>query len=220
MLLTKVKKYRKIRHYMEIETKNSFINTIQQMVDIYEDEIENLIKIATKYTYKKDEYFSTPEKVSKELAFIAKGIFRFYIYDMNGNEATLGFIPENTFMSSYSAVLFDLLQPVYIQTIENSEIYTVSRSGFIDICENNHKWKDLLQKITEIDCLRLRKREVEFLQCDAKTRYLNFLNEYKQYEDRIKIKHISSYLGMLPETLSRIRSEKISSKKQKNDLDH
>jgi CRP-like cAMP-binding protein len=191
---------------MEAKIKHSLINIIQKMVAISEDEIENLVKITTKNIYGKHEYFSTPEKQSKDLAFIAKGLFRFYIYDRDGNDATLGFTGETVFMSSYSAVLFDKLQPIYIQALENSEIYTVPRAEFLNLCKNCYKWKDLLQKITEIDCLRLRKREVDFLLYDAKTRYLNFLEEYNQYANRIKVKYISSYLGMLPETLSRIRS--------------
>ena len=191
---------------MEIKDKFNLINTIQKLAAIPVDEIENLVKISTKNIYEKHEFYSTPEKQSKNLAFVAKGLFRFYIYDRDGNDATLGFTGETIFMSSYSAVLFDQLQPVYIQALEYSEIYTVSRSDFLNLCEKCHEWKDFLQKITEIDCLRLRKREVDFLVYDAKTRYLNFLKEYNQYADRIKIKHISSYLGMLPETLSRIRA--------------
>jgi CRP-like cAMP-binding protein len=68
------------------------------------------------------------------------------------------------------------------------------------------KWKDLLQKHTELDCLKLMKREFGFLMDDAKTRYLNFLIDYEPFAERIKQRDIASYLGITPETLSRIRS--------------
>jgi CRP-like cAMP-binding protein len=62
---------------------------------------------------------------------------------------------------------------------------------------------------TKLDCIKLMKREFGFLLDDAKTRYLNFLEDYKSFAERIKQRDVASYLGISPETLSRIRSNQL-----------
>jgi len=170
------------------------------------EQIDGFFKSAKKATYKRNEHYSTIKNPSTSVAFIAKGLFRLYIIDREGNEATLNFRAENMPMSSYGAILLDKLEPVYIQALEDSEIYTMPREDFVKFWETSDKMKEILQKFTEIDCLQLRKREFSFLQDDAKTRYLNFLQDFSSFAARIKLRYVASYLGITPEALSRIRS--------------
>jgi CRP-like cAMP-binding protein len=179
---------------------------IEEFTDFKEEQIEEFFKSTVKVTYKRNEYFSTVKNPSKSIAFVAKGLFRIYINDQEGNETTLNFKGENMSMSSYGATLLDQIEPVYIQALEDSEIYTITRNDFLKFLESDIKLKDMLQKFTELDCLALRRREFSFLQDDAKTRYLNFLKDFQPYVDRIKLRYVASYLGITPEVLSRIRS--------------
>jgi CRP-like cAMP-binding protein len=179
---------------------------IGEFAELQEEQIDIFFKSTEKITYKRNEYFSTIKNPATSVAFIAKGLFRVYIIDREGNEATLNFRGENMPMSSYGAILLNQIEPVYIQALEDSEIYTITRTNFLKFRETDAKVKDMFQKFTELDCLRLRKREFSFLQDDAKTRYLNFLQDFSHYVDRIKLRYIASYLGITPEALSRIRS--------------
>ena len=179
---------------------------IGEFAELQEEQIDIFFKSTEKITYKRNEYFSTIKNPAASVAFIAKGLFRVYIIDREGNEATLNFRGENMPMSSYGAILLNQIEPVYIQALEDSEIYTITRTNFLKFRETDAKVKDMFQKFTELDCLRLRKREFSFLQDDAKTRYLNFLQDFSHYADRIKLRYIASYLGITPEALSRIRS--------------
>ena len=153
-----------------------------------------------------EEYFSTPETPNTSLAYIAKGLFRLYVIDQHGNEATHDFTGDNMFMSSYSAITLNVLAPIYIQALEESEIFVISRDNLMRFWQNDVRWKNMLQKATEYDCLELRYREMELLLYDAQTRYAHFLEYFKKYDNRIQFRYIASYLGISPETLSRIRS--------------
>jgi len=184
----------------------SFKKLIDEFAEISEEQINIFLNLTTKKTYKKNEYFSTIKNPSTFMAFVEKGLFRVYIIDREGNEATLNFRSENMPMSSYGALVLNQMEPVYIQALEDSEIYAIQRDDFLKFWEDDPKWKDILQEITEFDCLRLRRREFSFLMDDAKTRYLNFLKDFKSSADRIKLRYIASYLGITPEALSRIRS--------------
>jgi len=187
----------------------SFKNLLDEFAEIPEKQINDFVNLTEKKIYLKNEFFSTIENPSALMAFVEKGLFRVYIIDKEGNEATLNFRSENMPMSSYGAIVLNQIEPVYIQALEDSEIYTIKKEDFLNFWETYPKWKDILQEMTEFDCLRLRRREFSFLLDDAKTRYLDFLKDFKSSADRIKLRYIASYLGITPEALSRIRSSPI-----------
>ena len=193
---------------MEEETIQNFKKTVSQFTEIADEQMFSFFKLLTKITYKKDEYFATPANPSPYLSFIAKGLFRQYVIDRKGNEVIREFRGENNFMASYYAIIHDKFPPIYIQALEDSEIYAIPRTEFIKIWQKDTNWKIFLQKHTELDCHKLMKREFGFLLDDAKTRYYDFLDDYKPFVERIKLRDIASYLGITPETLSRIRSDK------------
>jgi len=191
---------------MEDKVIQNFKIYTSQFVDIPDEQIVSLFKLSTKVIYKKNDYFSMPEKPNMSIGFIAKGLFRAYIINKEKNKAVMDFVGENNIITSYSAIILNQLQPTYIQALEDSEIYEISREQFIKMWENESKWKEFLQKLTEIVCINLGKRFYDFSIYDAKTLYLKFLNDYKPYAERIKLGNIASYLGITQETLSRIRS--------------
>lgn len=192
---------------MDDNILHDFRRLIKNFSDIPDEDIDLLAGLATKSIYKIDDYFSTPNTPSTSIAFVAKGLFRLYVIDKDGNEATLAFTGENMFMSSYGAVILNQIRPIYIQAIEDSEIYTISRTTLIRYWETNVNVKDILHKVTELDCIRISKRELGFLLHDAQMRYYTFLNDFPKYANRIKLRYIASYLGISPETLSRLRNK-------------
>ena len=188
--------------------------SFKQLADFSDDHLDTLTASLKTVTYRRNEYFSTPDKPSTMLAFVSRGLFKQYVIDLNGNEVIREFCGDNMFMSTYAAITLNIFQPIYVQAIENSIIAVIPRVTFLEIIENEQKWKDVLQELTELDCLHLYKREFSLLLDDAKTRYLNFLKDYHLFADRIKLKDVASYLGISPETLSRLRS--LPLKKQEN----
>ena len=191
---------------IDSNTLIGFRQTIKKFVNISDKKIDSIAELFAKKTYKRNEHFSTIENPSTYLGYIAKGLVRVYVIDREGNEATLNFRGENIFTSAYSGIVLNKVQPLYIQALEDSEIYVIERDEFVNIWETDSDWKNLLNVINEFDGMRLREREIGFLQDDAKTRYLTFLKNFGNIADRIKLRYISSHLGISAETLSRIRS--------------
>ena len=192
---------------MENNILLSFRQTIKHLIDIPDEKIDPFAELCTKKIYRRNDYFSTIEKPSTDLGYIAKGLIRLFVVDREGNEATLDFRGENSFTSSYGGIILNKLQPVYIQALEDSDIYVIERDEFVKLWDIDENWKNMLQIITEYDSLQLREREISFLQDDAKTRYVKFMKNFKTITDRIKNRYIASYLGISAETLSRIKSE-------------
>jgi len=170
------------------------------------EKIDAVAELFAKRTYKKNELFSSVEKPSTYLGYIAKGLVRVFAMDRDGNEAILNFRGEYSFTAAFGGIALNNTQPVNIQALEDSEIYVLERDEFIKIYKTDTDWKDLLNTINEYDSLQLREREISFLQDDAKKRYSDFMKNFCDIADRIKLRYVSSYIGVSAETLSRIRS--------------
>jgi CRP-like cAMP-binding protein len=91
-------------------------------------------------------------------------------------------------------------------------VICINYDNIIKLAETKFQWQQFLRKSTEDAYLEKEKRESDLLYYDAKTRYLNFIEEHPDWEKRIKQRFIASYLGMTPETLSRIRSQHVPKK--------
>jgi len=192
---------------MDYDTLLKFRLTVKHLVDIPDNKIDFFADLTRKIIYRKNEYFSTIEKPSTYLGYIAKGLIRVYVIDHEGNEAILNFRGENSFTAAYGGIILNNIQPVYIQALEDSEIYVMERDEFVKLWEEDVSWKVMLNAINEYDSLQLREREISFLLDNAKTRYMKFLNNFNTIANRIQLKYISSYLGISAETLSRIRTQ-------------
>lgn len=193
---------------MNPEVRIQIKNFLDQFVNMPEEQFNEWANISKRSIYLKGDFFCTPEKPSTKLGFITKGLLRHYVLDQKGTERTFGFVGENMPVSSYGAIVSNQQDTKYVQAIEDTEIYACERIDFISLWYSSDVWKIFLQKGTEMDNLVLRKRESDFLMYDAKTRYQIFLKDYPQFCNRIKQEYIASYLGISPETLSRVKLDK------------
>jgi CRP-like cAMP-binding protein len=93
----------------------------------------------------------------------------------------------------------------YIEALEDSEILIIPYDKWKLLLEKDTFWIKLLLKFVEKGFKTKEKRERELLLLNAETRYLNFLKEFPDLENRISQSIIASYLGIQPESLSRIK---------------
>jgi hypothetical protein len=82
----------------------------------------------------------------------------------------------------------------------------MSKELLEEMYKRNPLWLSVGKYIFEEEFIKKCRRESSLLQQTARERYLSFLEEYPYIEERVPLFHIASYLGLQPETLSRIRS--------------
>lgn len=155
----------------------------------------------------KNEFLLREGEVCKGTYFVEKGLLRMYSIDKNGKEHIIQFAPEKWLISDRSSLYFNEKSRYFIEAVEDSEVLELKNDFFSNInaafpntIENNDK---LLQKHIR----SLQNRVNSLLADTAEERYMSFIKMYPDLLQRVPQWMIASYLGITPESLSRVRKE-------------
>lgn len=185
----------------------NMLKFVKGMVVLPEEEEAKLLSLLKHKMLKRGDHFIFSGQVPAEMAFVRSGLFRYYYLKDDGTEFTKGFFPENTFLSSYSAMVAETPSHIGIEALEDSVIEVINYKAWKDLLQAHLCWKDFLIHILEHAFAKKENREREFLLFDAEIRYKRFLEQYPGLENRLKQHLIASYLGITPVALSRTRKK-------------
>ena len=174
-------------------------------VDIPFEDIKMLVSNAVFIKYSADEYFLRSGETSRKIGFIAEGLFRLFYTDFTGKDYTKNFKTTGQFMGALASLLLRTPSRLNIQALEHSTVVCFNYDDILQVAEHSFSWQRLLRKITELEYLEKEQRESDLLFYDSKERYQNFKAEHPDWDKKIQLRYIASYLGITPETLSRIR---------------
>lgn len=184
-------------------------NTIRLLTDSTESEIEEFINISKIEDFRPKSYFVREGQIPNKFGFVLTGLFRYVYISEEGKEFTKVFMPEKSFISSYSSMISKKPSHFFIEAIEDSKVLTISYNCWEELKQRNPKWNLLLIKLLEMGYSVKEKRERDFLLLDAESRYKTFLTEFPTLKNRIKQHMIASYIGITPVALSRIRKKQV-----------
>jgi CRP-like cAMP-binding protein len=182
-------------------------NAMKSLSDIPEELCQQLYSITHPTQFSRGEEFPVTDAIPDKIGFNLNGIFRLYYITNDGDEFTKGFSIPGRFVISYSALVQKRPSCFFIEALTDSEVLLFSYSEWMIMIDSDIRWYPFLYKLLETVYIMKEMREKSFLLDDAKSRYLKFREEYPGLEDKIKQYHIASFLGIKPETLSRLRSD-------------
>ncbi len=180
-------------------------NTIKFLCDIPEELIKSLYSICKPLHLKKGQLFIKAGEIPEIMGFNLNGLFRLYYIDSEGNDSTKGFSTPGKFIVSYSAVAQKRESYFFIEAIVDSDILQFNFNEWMQLVNKDIRWYPFLFKLVEAVYIMKEMREKSFLLDDATTRYTTFLKEYPELENKLKLYHIASFIGITPGALSRIR---------------
>ena len=187
---------------------NAFKHYTSQFGHISPQEWSQLINIATPVTLKKEALITqSDERFNKEV-FIEKGIIRGFIIDEAGNEKSTSFFIAGGFMGTTSFRNNNGRSLYNYQSLCHSELLYFNAAEIRHFFSKNKVLTQIGKDIKEREIQRIRERDSCLLQTSAKDKYQTFISHYPNLESFISQKHIASYLGITPVSLSRIKSRK------------
>lgn len=157
--------------------------------------------------YDKKEFVFQSGDVQKKIGYVCQGLLRKYYIDDRGNKITTGFISERGYATDYPSFVRQKPTKYHIECLEASILVEMSYKKLQEAYQK-HKDSEMYGRLIAEKVLTRETDRVEsFLFETAEERYLNFLNHNKDIINRISLTHLSSFLGIKRQSLSRIRSK-------------
>jgi CRP/FNR family transcriptional regulator, anaerobic regulatory protein len=138
-------------------------------------------------------------------AFVARGCLRSYVIDEKGKEHVVQFAPENWWVGDLSVLARGGISMYFIDAIEDSEVLLNDREGHRMMLERIPGAAAGFQRSLQRQAVEKDRRLISSHSASAEERYLAFLKKYPSIALRVPQHMIASYLGISPETLSRVR---------------
>ena len=156
-------------------------------------------------SYARGQHLARAGAVSSTLAFLVQGCTRTY-YITDGAEVTRNFSIAPRFSVAYDSVLTGKPTLVSIEALEPVRALVFSGDVLASLYQRHHCWERLGRRMAEQLWLEKEYKELRFRVHSPEEHYRLLLAKGSPLPHRVPLRHLASYLGVTPETLSRIRA--------------
>lgn len=180
-------------------------NFITALVAIDDESLDLILAEFTPKAVLQDDFLLRQGQVANEYLFVSKGGFRIY-FGAGDKEMTVWIALENNFLCELSSLKTQTPSRFSIQAMENSEVFSISKERMENLYRRFPAWQAFGREVWESAFLSVLDGILAHQTLTAEERYLNAMKQ-SQLLQRISLKHLASYLGITPTSLSRLRKK-------------
>jgi len=177
---------------------------ITEKISFTEDEWELFASFIEPFNLKKKEYLFREHDVLTHLGFVEKGCLRYYLVDNKGDEHIVYFAFEGWWIGDMNSFFHSKPTIYNLQALEDCQLYLFNRVNFQRAIDET-PYGDFYLNATRSSYTATQKRYAEINTKSAEEKYLELLGKNPQIFQRVPQHYIASYLGIKPQSLSRIR---------------
>ncbi len=144
-------------------------------------------------------------QICEYMGVVTKGNLRMYYIDKKGNDISFLFFLTTHLVTNYESVLTETPSQMIIEATEASEITLLHKNDVFKLYQSSAKWQEAGRLISDQIFLKAKQRIDTLLFLSPEERYIDLLNNQPEILQQIPQKHIATYLGIQPQSLSRIR---------------
>lgn len=173
-------------------------------------EDSHLLKMEERFLHRsvqKGELLRSKNELCKQFFYVEEGLLRFYTIDNVGKEHIIQFAVEGWFIGNRSSIYFDIPSDFFIDTLENSKVVMLDEAHISYMCEVSPQFRKYNERLLQNHIRFLQRRINLLISASATDRYLDFLRLYPDLAARVPQWMVASFLGITPESLSRVRKE-------------
>ena len=190
-----------------MDSLQNISNYLSEVLEIPKEAVATCGDLYTLKKVTKNELLLSEGEICMDTFFVEKGLLRMYSLDRNGKEHIIQFAPENWLISDRSSLNFNQKSKYYIEAIEDSEVFLLSKDFFTSMVEKFPQTAENNDMLLQKHIRNLQNRVNSLLADTAEERYMTFIKMYPDILLRVPQWMVASYLGITPESLSRVRKE-------------
>jgi CRP/FNR family transcriptional regulator, anaerobic regulatory protein len=194
----------------KVKTMHSqFHDFITQLLPDHGIDLAKISLQIKKHNVQKDDYLFREGEICQFTGFIVKGCFRIFLLK-DDKEITFDFFVENRPIADYESYFRKRPTPFYFQAIEPSEVLILTPSCLEQLFEEPPNGQRLQRIFVETLFFRLRDKLLSLYVDEPEARYLTLLQTEPELVQRVPQYYLASYLGIEPESLSRLKRRILS----------
>lgn len=193
---------------MDYSTRQHLLHHLYTLAQIPDSEAERFLNDFEVTNYPRGSFFTRDGDTHDRVGFVILGVFRVYYTSSDGEMHIRNFCKEGMPLGSYATILQKQPAHVAIEALEDSIVAQFSYQALKSRFDRHAAWERLGRRIAEEHYISRERREYQLLAFDATARYEKFLEDFPGLEARITQANIASYVGVKPETLSRISKKR------------
>ncbi len=174
-------------------------------ISLSEQETQLLESVCKSKKLRKKQFLSQEGDVWHYNAFICRGLVKTFSIAENGTEHIINFAPENYWTGDRESLMNGTPSRLNIDAIEPTELILIDKPDFEKVCLEIPQLDQLVNQIIQKSFIVSQSRILANISFSAEEKYQNFLEKYPNIVNRIPQHMIASYIGITPETLTRLR---------------
>ena len=180
------------------------INNIKSFVALSQNDEEAFLKIVVVKKYAKKDFILEEGEICDKIFFINSGSARDF-FNIDGEEKIVEFFFEESWFTDYNSFLTGQPTSENLQAIESCEVVHFKRIDLERLYISHPVFEKVGRVMAQNAFMNLMKIIGMRTNQDPEERYLNLLKQRPELFERIPQHYIASYLGLQPQSLSRIR---------------
>ena len=189
-----------------------FFQKFNEKISLTTEEEELVKQYLTPKRLRRKQYLLQEGDICKYLCVVEKGALRAYVVDEKGVEHITAFALEGWTMGDLSSFIKEEPATLNIDALEDCELVLISKPAHDELLQKLPKYETYIRKLMTDAYMALQKRTTNMISLSLEERYNALTQMYPNIVQRVPQHMIASFMGLSPETLSRVRS-RITSKK-------
>ncbi len=188
---------------------NRLLNLVHEMIDIDNADEEMMEIFFESVNCEKGHLLEVENKPVKYLYFINSGFIRIF-YNEDGNQVTTHINCPSGFITSFNSFVNGTVSTDNIECITSCDVLRITKNDLDILCQKSPKWADFARITYEQSVIYNEQRTKDIINLSAEERYLKILKYNPDIIQNVPLQYIASFIGIKPESLSRIRKKLIS----------
>jgi CRP-like cAMP-binding protein len=184
------------------------LQNVSRFIQLTEEEQQFFTSLLQAKKLRKRQYLLQEGDICRNEYFVNSGCLRTYFTDDKGVEHVVQFAPEDWWVGDMYSFITQTPARYAIDALEDTEVLFFDKPTEEKLYQNVPKFERFFRLLLQNAFVAQQNRILSAMSDTAEERYKNFIEKYPHLEQRLPQHQIASYLGITPESLSRIRRQR------------
>lgn len=182
-------------------------NHLALKVDISQADVDRFIGFTERKQFKRGDFFLRQGRIARHMAFLLSGVMCAYAVDNKGEKHVIQIAIEGHWTSDLSSFLCKEPASYNVEVMESAEVLLITKENFDRACSEIPVFERFFRLLVQNAFIHLQRRISNIYSETAAERYLKLIAEKPEIANSVPQHYLASFLGIKPQSLSRIRND-------------